>query len=145
MANKTFSSLSLLSLALGIFLVIAGINGLAGDKGMLAEFQQGLSKIFGNNDNRQLISTIIYVLELVAGIIMLLAPFGILQHGVLNVAVIIVCIFWLAKLILELFVYRAPLKNGLGQQDVLGWLQDFSLNLVILIAMWQVRNLDARS
>jgi len=139
--NNRPSSLSVLSLALGVFLIIAGIYGLAGEKSFLSEIEQGLNKLFGNND-RYVISVVISIMELIAGTLMLLAPFGLLQSGVLKVSVLIVCAFWLAKIILELFVYRDVFQNSYHQKDVLGWLQDASLNLVILVAMWQIRHLD---
>lgn len=135
--NRSFSSISLLSLGLGVYFIVAGIFGLTSyfPTGPLAELQRGINDFFHADKNMTLL--VISSLELVCGALLILAPLGVLRRGILNVAVFLVVIFWVVKSALELFVYRKPLEP-----TILSWLQDLALDLVMVLAVWQVRHID---
>lgn len=134
--QKGFSTVTILSIALGVFFLVAGIYGIAGTTGTMSELERGINKLLGQSDNTA-ITLVISVLEIISGAIMLLAPFGVLQRGILNVAVILVFVFWGVNTGLEFFVYGEPFEPS-----TLAWLKGLALNLVVLLAVWQVRESD---
>lgn len=122
----------LLPLALGLYFFAVGILGLMGQNsfgGKAASFLNGLTGSSGS-----LIATITAVASLVAGVILLIGPFGLIHQGFRPLFMIIILVLWVIKSVYELFIAQRPFDP-----QALVWLRDLALDLVILAALWQVR------
>lgn len=123
---KSFSRNNLIQLALGLFLLVIGISGIQHDN----SFFTALGKIAGKNSTLNLI---IAILELAGGVFLLLSFFTpIPATGTL---LFILMIIWIC-IIAYVNIYCQILA---GKFKFMPWAQSFSLNLLVLSAIIQVR------
>ncbi len=135
--NKTFfRSQTLLSLALGIFFMIAGAQDLAHPANQLGNT---VANLLGVPHEPPFLKTTFAIVEFVSGVVMFLSPFGFIQLNVAGVAMFTIALLWLAKTILEFFVFSKPFTpNGFE------WWKGLSLNVVLLVSIWHLRPREVR-
>ena len=126
-------STKLLSLALGLFLVIVGVQGLA-QGNALSRSLQSIATFLGGSQEPAFLSITFYILEIISGAVLFLTPLGFLQPNVAGIGVLFVDLVWLGKTLLDFFIYGKPF-----QPNAFDWWRGLSLNVVILISIWHLR------
>ncbi len=134
MATKSngLPSSTLLSLAVGVFLVLSGIH-----------YFLDMNSLFGKaagmfaDQSSKTIGIVIAILKIASGAVLVVGPFGLLTKGIRQLAFWIIVIFWLV-----LTVYLAAngvneLKNGAG--PALAWFETLFLNIAILASLWTLK------
>ncbi|MCR5081527.1 MAG: hypothetical protein K6B17_09300 [Treponema sp.] len=119
----------ILTLAVGCMLAISGIyalqNKAAGDLAVA-----GLKSIF-KGDACKLVVTVFGVIELLAGIFIILKTFiGDRMGSLGNIISLIVVIVWIVVIVL------ADIVNGIAKPNVLAWLLQLSKDLIVFGAIW---------
>lgn len=134
MAEKSlFRATNWISLALGLFLFLTGLGGLLDFNSQGAEFARGFGAAFGADKGLQLLPAVIAVLEIAAGAVLILAPWGILQPSLVRIILLVVTILWAVKIVYFHFIAVKPFTPS-----VLSWLSMLSLDLVLLTGLWAV-------
>lgn len=133
--SNTISSTTLLSVAVGLFLVLSGILNLIDANSFMGKlggmFQSDLSKTVG------IVSAI---LKIVSGAVLVIGPFGLLTKGIRQLAFWIIVVFWAALTVWLAFTTVNALKGE--APAVLGWFESLFLNLAILAALWKLNPED---
>lgn len=122
----------LLPLALGMYFFAIGVQGLVEYNSVGGQVHQVVSNLVGSSS--ALLNLVTAVIALVAGLVLIVGPFGLIHPGVRPVFVIIIMVFWVLKSVQDLFINQRPLDP-----QALLWLRDLALSLVVLAALWQVR------
>jgi hypothetical protein len=129
------SSTTLLSVAVGLFLVLSGVLNLIDSNSLLGKmggvFQSDLSKTVG------IVSAI---LKIVSGAVLVIGPFGLLTKGIRQLAFWIIVVFWAALTLWLAFTTVNALKGSTA--DALGWFEALFLDLAILAALWHLNPED---
>jgi uncharacterized membrane protein HdeD (DUF308 family) len=133
--SNAMSSTTLLSVAVGLFLVLSGILNLIDANSLMGKwggmFQSDLSKTDG------IVSAI---LKIVSGAVLVIGPFGLLSKGIRLLAFWIIVVFWAALTLWLAFTTVNALKGD--APAVLGWFESLFLNLAILAALWHLNPED---
>ena len=135
--NAVFVSTTLLALAVGIFLLLSGIQTLVDLNSPFSKAAQGLGKLVGVDQTSGVLTVVFAILKIASGGVLVVGPFGLLTTGIRKLAFWVIVGFW-AVLTLWLAYAGAVQVRG-GQGTILGWLQEFSLNIAILAALWQLK------
>ena len=129
--SGTCTSLIILQIAVGLFFILIGIQGIESYNSSMSVVGRNLSEILGVRSD--ITEIIIAVLELVSGVIIMGALFAPVHGQTLRIATMIVFLFWLARVVL---VY---LPSGqLLEPNLLTWLKNLSLDMIVLIAIWSI-------
>lgn len=121
----SLTSVFFLQLVIGIFFLSLGILGIQGHDSTLSQ----LRRTFGHNDSLQLIMAIV---ELVAGIILVVGLFVALSGEVQRLVSLILFCLWALVLVLQYVV------DGFDSKHFLTWLQSLSLDSVVLVGLWVI-------
>lgn len=123
--RQTFalSSVFFLQLVIGIFFLSLGILGIQGHDSTLSQIRRTL----GNNDSLQLV---IAIVELVAGIVLVVGLFVSISGELQRLVGLILFCLWALVLILQYVV------DGFDSKYFLTWLQGLALNSVVLVGLW---------
>ena len=130
--SKASSSITLLGLAVGLFLVLSGIQNLLDQNSLGGQF----ASLFAN-DATKVITVAAAILKIVSGAVLLVGPFGLLTGGIRQLAFWVIVGFW-AALTLWLSVTEIGAFKNDGKA-ILQWFQTLSLNVAILAALWQLK------
>lgn len=130
--SQAFTSTTVLSLAVGLFLLLSGIQNLI-DQNSLG------GKISGwfTDKTTGVVSVVAAILKIVSGAVLFIGPFGLLTLGIRRLAFWVIIGFWAV-----LTVWLAVLGLGAFRQDTLAvllWFENLSLNVAILAALWQIK------
>ena len=128
--NKSSVSVTFLQLALALMFIALGISGVTHYNSGGAEFLRGLNKAFGRSND--IIPIIISIVELVAGILLLINVFGLIHGKLASILLLVIIIYWGFTIIMNYFV------NNLLEPDFIKWLGNMSPQLVILASLWIV-------
>jgi hypothetical protein len=137
MASKTnkSSSSTLLSVAVGLFLVLSGIHNLIDANSVLGK----LGGLFAS-DASKTVTIVAAILKIVSGAVLVIGPFGLLTKGIRQLAFWIIVIFWLA---LTIWIAVAGINLLKGDAPaVLSWFEALFLNIAILAALWHLNPKD---
>lgn len=127
-SNRRTGSFFLLQIAVGMFFLLMGLQGIINYDSYGSQATRFVNDLFGNSNN--IINIIVSVGALVSGVIILGGLFIPLKNSTLMVATLIVFIFWALKIV---YFYVA---NNLMEPDLITWLQNISLQFVILMSVW---------
>ena len=128
--NKHSGSVLFLQLALALMFIAMGIAGITHYNSGGAEFLRGLNKAFGRSSN--VIPIIMAVVELVAGVLLVINLFGVIPGRVASLLLLIIVIYWGFTIVMTYFV------DGLFEPDLLVWLGNISPKLVVFASLWIV-------
>ena len=135
MAKKSALSLGrlILQLALGVMLAVAGIWAFQNGKG--DDAVKALNNVF-SGDAANIISKIFAVIEIVAGVLLVVELFAGDKFGKFdNILGIILIIVWIVAIVLIDFIGKGTgIFNG-ASSDVLAWLYRLANHLIILGAL----------
>ena len=129
---SSLSSVTLLTLAVGLFLLLSGIQNLIDQNSLTGQ----VANLFADQSSK-VISVVAAILKIVSGAVLIIGPFGLLTIGIRKLAFWIVVGFWAL-----LTGWLAATSIGAFKTDgkaVLAWFQTLSLNVAILAALWQLK------
>ncbi len=130
--EKTFSiGMLVLRIALGAFLIVSGIitlQGGKGDDGVVA-----INYLF-NGNLAKLLCILLGLVELVAGIIVILKLFVPIGGALNSILMLIIMIVWIAAIILIDVMGKGGIFNGFGR-DMIHFLQTLASHLLVLGAI----------
>ena len=120
-----------IQLSLALMFIAIGIVGLTNYNSDLSQFGRSVNSLFGKSNN--VIPVLFAVLELVAGVLLLLSLFtNVLPGRFLSIALIVIFIFWTVTIAMNFFL------DGFAEPDFIVWLSRVSPQLVILSAIWLI-------
>jgi len=119
---------SLLSLSLGAYFLLLGIQGIANYNSAGGEVLRAVNSFLGSSSS--VISLITAVLQIGAGIVLVLGPFNVLSKGIQSLANLVIMGLWIFYLVWSLF-----LSGSFSSRNILPWLVELSHGLVVLFAI----------
>lgn len=127
--NSLFSSSTLLALAVGVFLLLSGVQ-------TLIDLNSPLGKVgsFFSDKTTNTIVIVIAILKIVSGAVLAIGPFGLLNLGIRQLAFWVVVAFWAVYT-----VYASFFGGPILKPTPMVWVQTLSLNVAILAAVWQLK------
>ena len=130
--SRPVTPLILLSWSIGLYALILGILQLSGWNSDGARFARGVAEFFGKESS--LLSVTFAIAEIIIGVIMILAPLGLLKAGANQALLVIAAIFWIVRAVFALFIEGRPFHP-----TTLLWLKDLAWYLILVLASWEVR------
>lgn len=130
--NDLFSSTTLLALGVGLFLLLSGIQTLIDLNSPLGKFAG-----FFTDKTASTIAVVAAILKIASGAVLVVGPFGLLTTGIRQLAFWIIVGFWAALTVWSGYVELGAVRAN--QATVMQWLQNVSLNVAILAALWQLK------
>ncbi len=124
--------LTILTLALGVFFLILGIQGIQQYNAPGSDLARGIGELFGRG-NTGFLTLAFGILNLISGAILILWPVNLLSSGLKNLALILVFVFWLVNIVFDFIL------NGNFTPDNLGWYKNLAQSLIILSSLWLIR------
>lgn len=131
--TRTISSL-LMQIALGCLLLVSGIWGLQGGGD---EAVKAIRHIFGR-DIRDIMAIVFSVIELIAGVFLLVRLFVPMGAGLDTVFMLIIMIVWIIAIVLMDFFGSSGILHG-GAKHFLNWLYGFAYHLLVLAAIIRIK------
>ena len=128
--KKSSKTVSLTAVSLAILFITAGLAGITHFNSTGAEFLRNVNTALGGQND--FIPIIMSIIELAAGILIVLNILKVVSDKVMNIAIIIILIYWIIRIILNFFA------DGFAEPDFLIWLENLAPQLVILAAVWSV-------
>lgn len=130
--SRPVTPLILLSWAIGLFAFILGIIHFSAWNSDGATFGRSVASFFGKTSSSA--SLIFAIGEIIIGVIMVLAPLGLLKPGANQALLVIAAIFWIVRGVFALFIDESPFHPS-----ALIWLQTLAWYLILILASWEVR------
>ncbi|MCK5673093.1 MAG: hypothetical protein KAH95_06940 [Spirochaetales bacterium] len=127
-STRKAGSFFLLQIAVGLFFLLMGLQGIINYDSYGSQATRFVNDVFGNNNN--IINIIVSIGALISGVIILGGLFIPLKNSTLMIATLIVFIFWALKIAYFYFV------NNLMEPNLITWLQNLSLQFVVLMSVW---------
>jgi uncharacterized membrane protein YphA (DoxX/SURF4 family) len=115
-----------MQLAIGVFFITLGIAGLAEYNTALNEFARALG---GQSD---LLEILIAILELAAGVVLVVALFTPISSRALFIACIVILVLW------GLWILSNHIVNNLAEPNFLVWLNRLALDVIPGIGIWMI-------
>lgn len=128
----------ILQIAIGAMFAVAGIWALqgGGDAGISA-----IKHIIGSKDIESILCIVFGIIELIAGIFLILQLFIGDKLGTFNnVLMIIIMVVWIIAIVLIDFLGSGSLLNHGAMWNFLSWLYDFAYHLIVLGALIVLQN-----
>lgn len=110
--------------------IATGILGINSYNSGGAELLRGINKAFGGSND--VITIIMSVIELVAGVLLVIALFDIIPSRLLSILLVAIFVYWAINILMA-FVF-----DGFFEPTFIKWLAALSPQLVILTALWIV-------
>lgn len=129
---RRVTPLVLLSWSLGLYAVVLGILQLSGWNSDGARLGRDIAEFFGRSASPLVV--VFAIAEIVLGVVMALAPLGLLQPGASRLLLAAAAAFWLVRAFFALFVEVRPFHP-----EALVWLKNLAWYLVLALATWEVR------
>jgi hypothetical protein len=130
--NNVLSSSTLLSVAVGFFLVLSGILNLIDMNSMMGK----LGGMFASELSKT-VTIVAAILKIVSGAVLVIGPFGLLTKSIRQLAFWVIVIFWAA---LTIWMASTTVNSLKGDSiAIMTWFQSLFLNLAILAALWHLR------
>ncbi|HUX39402.1 MAG TPA: hypothetical protein VMV44_15990 [Rectinemataceae bacterium] len=126
MAKKTSAAIGLegiLQACVAVFFIVAGIIGIQGYNSNLS----GVMRFLGRNDTLAIVAAVV---ELLIGIVLLLAFVVTFPSGIGGILAIAFPILWALWMILSWF------GHDVFKPSLLPWLYGFVRDLIILVSLW---------
>jgi uncharacterized membrane protein YphA (DoxX/SURF4 family) len=127
--SSVLAPLGVLQLVLAVFFIATGLMFLVHYNSHSAQIGRALGEFFGKGRNNML-QLVTAILELCAGIVLVIGLVGIIPGKVMLPAIVIILILWAIQMVMTHFA------AGFLKPDFLTWLQPFALNAVVLVGLW---------
>ena len=125
-----------LQVALGLFFLVSGIWTLQGSSGN--EIAIAIKSVL-SGDSAQICCIVFGIIEVLAGIFLLLRMFVTFSSPIDTILMVIIMIAWIASIILIDFLEKGALPAG-NFASILRWLKAFAYHLLVLGAIITVRS-----
>jgi uncharacterized membrane protein YphA (DoxX/SURF4 family) len=125
-----------LQVALGLFFLVSGIWTLQGSSGN--EIAVAIKSVL-SGDSAQISCIVFGIIEVLAGIFLLLRMFVTFSSPIDTILMVIIMIAWIASIILIDFLEKGALPAG-NFASILRWLKALAYHLLVLGAVITVRN-----
>lgn len=125
-SGSRLNSLFWMQLAIGVFFITLGIAGLAEYNTALNE----LSRALGAQSD--LLEILIAILELAAGVVLVVALFTPISSRVLFIGCIVILVLW------GFWILSNHIVNNLAEPNVLVWLNRLALDVIPGIGIWMI-------
>jgi len=135
------SSIFFLQLAVAVFFLILGLQGIINNFSQNTGFAREVARIFNPEYPAfQKTELILGIVSLVAGLLLLLGLFRFGDSRLVVVSSILIFIFWLVRLVLMRFMTELIIGNGniSFQPDFSTWLLNVSTDIIILCSIWTI-------
>lgn len=129
-SRPRIDSLFWMQLVIGLFFITLGIAALADYNTALSQIGRSLGRAFGGGS--EFMEVVVAILELAAGVVLVVALFAPVRARVLFVACIVILVLWGLR-ILYFHVF-----NDLGGPNFLVWLNRLSLDLIPGVGIWMI-------
>lgn len=127
-AKKYQGSYFLLQIAVGVFFLLLGLQGIIHYNSDLSGFGRAFTKAFGGKVDY--VNIAVSILAMLSGIIILGGLFVPMKNSTLMIASLAVFVFWALKILYFFFF------NNFLEPDLIVWLQRLSLDCVVLMSVW---------
>jgi hypothetical protein len=127
-----FSSATLLGLAVGLFLLLSGIQNLIDQNSVGGQ----IAGLFADQTSK-VVGVVAAILKIASGAVLLIGPLGLLTVGIRKLAFWVIVGFWAVLTLWLAFASLGAFKGDV--KAVLGWFQALSLNIAVLAALWQLQ------
>ena len=136
--GKTKKSIGtlVLQIALGLLFIVGGIWTLQGGNG--DEMAAAIDQIF-DGDIANILSIVFGIIEIVAGIFLLLRLFVTFSTKLDSLLLLIIMIVWIVFIVLVDFLGKGSLFNNFNR-GFLPWINRFARHLIVLGAILKVRD-----
>ncbi len=118
-------SIKLLRIAAALFFILLGLAGL------LPHVEES---IFSLNNRNMTIEILFGVVELVAGVVLLLGLFSYNGVRLLHTASLVILIFWIARIVLSKLIWSNP--AGYNLSGLFQWFLVLSVEALVAAALW---------
>lgn len=125
-------SASILSLAVGLFLLLSGVQNLIDQN----SFGGQVASFFADKTSG-VVTVVAAIFKIASGAVLLIGPLGLLTVGIRKLAFWVIVGFW-GVLTLWLAVVGLGAFKGDGR-SILQWFETLSLDVAILAALWQLK------
>lgn len=136
MARSKFGSITLLQLVIGVYLLVTGIQGILVYNSEINQVFNVVKDAFGDASGMLLL--IISICQIVSGALMILMIFFPFSNQLGKLVKLLITLFWGAFVVYKSIISGININNaGIHfSPDFIGWLSGLSLNLIILLAIW---------
>jgi uncharacterized membrane protein YphA (DoxX/SURF4 family) len=122
------TTLLVLQIVVAAFLITLGLVGLIHWNSDPSRFGRGLTRAFGGTNNP--FSLIVAIVELVAGLIVLVGAFARVRGRLLFAATLVIAILWAVQIVISFFA------RDIFEPDFWIWLNRLAMDLIVLLALW---------
>jgi uncharacterized membrane protein YphA (DoxX/SURF4 family) len=138
MKKQQFNVSIILQIVIAGLFIIMGIREISIYNSSLNQFARSVAQAFGGGTD--VLSLIIAIAEVVAGIVLLLDVFLSRLFTILDKAWIIVIIFWITRSFYHHFLVQIQInRNALSfNPDFFTWLVLLLTDLIFILALWQI-------
>ena len=137
--NSGMTSLFFLQLAIAVFFLILGLQGIMYSVSQNSGFAREVARFFNPDFPAVQKTELIFgIFSLISGILLLLGLFRFGDSRLVIVSSVLIFIFWLVRLILMRFLTELVISNGniSFQPDLATWLLNVSMDTIILCSIW---------
>jgi uncharacterized membrane protein YphA (DoxX/SURF4 family) len=145
--NSGLTSLFFLQLAISIFFLILGIQGIISNMSQNSGFAREVARFFNaENPAVQKTELIMGIISLMAGFLLLLGLFRFGDSRLVVVSSVLIFIFWLTRLVMIRFMTELIIRNGNISfiPDFSTWLLAVSTDVIILCSIWTIARRTSR-
>jgi len=126
----TGTTLFVLQIVMAAYLITLGLLGIIYWDSNAAQFGRGLNRAFGGSNNP--VNLIVAVVELAAGVILLIGLFASVRSGLLSAVTLVIAILWAVLIVVNFFA------RGFFEPNFLVWLSRLAADLIVLLAFWLI-------
>lgn len=144
--NSGLTSIFFLQLAVALFFLILGIQGIVNNISQNTGFAREVARFFNAEDpavhQTQLVMGII---SLVAGLLLLLGLFRFGDSRLVVISSVLIFLFWMVRFVMIRFMSELVIKNGNISflPDFSTWLLAVSMDIIILCSIWTIARRSA--
>jgi len=139
--NTGISSLFFLQLAISLFFLILGFQGIISNMSQNSGFAREVARFF-NAENPAIYKTelVMGIISLVAGLLLLVGLFRFGDSRLVVFSSVLIFLFWLTRLVLVRFMTELTVSNGniSFYPDFSSWLLAVSTDVIILCSIWTI-------
>ena len=126
---------TIILLVIGIFMILVGIKGIVDYNSSLSELKRAMGSLFGSG-NKDIITLIIAILDIIAGSILILGLFLTEQIPLLGTAASGVIVYWGARIIYNSFIIGIKYGKKIEfRPDFMSWLLLLITSIIVLLAL----------
>ena len=134
-------SIFFLQLAISLFFLIQGLQGIINNVSPNSEFAREVAKLMNPQiPAYQTTALVMAIISLIAGLLLFLGLFRFGDKTLVTFSSVLIFIFWLTKLVLVRFMTELAIVGGTVSfsPDFSTWLLNVSTDTIILCSIWAI-------